>query len=102
MSAGPTWEESTTPTGLGTHVLTAGIDRLLRRGIDQGYVGLEEETSRLRGRIDVTRTVTGLSWLNARVVCRFDELTPNVIPNRILRSTVKLLSGAPIESDLLV
>jgi 5-methylcytosine-specific restriction enzyme subunit McrC len=83
------------------HVLTAGIDRLLRRGIDQGYVGFREETSRLRGRIDMTGTVTGLTWLHARAVCQFDELTPNTIHNRILRTTVRLLSNARIESGLL-
>lgn len=83
------------------HVLTAGIDRLLRRGIDQGYVGFKEETARLRGRIDITGTVTGLTWLHARAVCQFDELTPNTIQNRILRTTVQLLSNAPIEPGLL-
>jgi 5-methylcytosine-specific restriction enzyme subunit McrC len=79
------------------HVLTAGIDRLLRRGIDQGYLSLIEETSRLRGRIDITATVAGLTWLNARAVCQFDELTPNTLHNRILRTTVRLLSRAPVE-----
>jgi 5-methylcytosine-specific restriction enzyme subunit McrC len=82
------------------HVLTAGIDRLLRRGIDQGYLGLTEETSRLRGRIDITGTVTGLTWLNARAVCRFDELTPDIVHNRILRTTVRLLSHAAIDFRL--
>ena len=43
------------------HVLTTGIDRLLRRGMDRGYVTISEETSRLRGRIDMTATLTGLT-----------------------------------------
>jgi len=82
------------------HVLTAGIDRLLRRGIDQGYLVLREETARLRGRIDITGTITGLTWLHARAVCQFDELTPDTLHNRILRSTVQLLASAPIERSL--
>ena len=82
------------------HVLTEGIDRLLRRGIDQGYVGLTEETPRLRGRIDITGTVTGLTWLRSRAVCQFDELTPDVLHNRILRTTVRLLSNAHINFEL--
>jgi 5-methylcytosine-specific restriction enzyme subunit McrC len=82
------------------HVLTAGIDRLLRRGIDQGYLSFSEETSRLRGRIDISATVTRLTWLHARAVCQFDELTPNTVHNQILRSTVRLLSDAPIEPAL--
>jgi 5-methylcytosine-specific restriction enzyme subunit McrC len=82
------------------HVLNLGIDRLLRRAIDQGYVELTEETSRLRGRIDLTATVKALSWLNARAVCHFDELTPDILHNRILRTTVQLLSRAPIDPAL--
>ena len=82
------------------HVLHTGIDRLLRRGIDQGYLGFTEETSRLRGRLDIPDTINGLTWLNARAVCRFDELSPDVLHNRILRTTVRWLSHAPIKSEL--
>jgi 5-methylcytosine-specific restriction enzyme subunit McrC len=92
--------ESPDVLNLCAHVLTAGIDRLLRRGIDQDYFALREETARLRGRIDITGTITGLTWLHARAVCQFDELTPDTLHNRILRSTVQLLLSAPIESDL--
>ena len=83
------------------HVLTTGIDRLLRRGIDRGYLELAEESSRIRGRLDITHMITGLTWVNARAVCRFDDLSPDVLPNRILRTTVQLLSNAPIERELL-
>jgi 5-methylcytosine-specific restriction enzyme subunit McrC len=83
------------------HVLTAGIDRLLRRGIDQGYVELTEETPCLRGRVDMTATVTRLAWFQARAVCRFDDLTPDIPANQILRTTVRFLMSAKIERDLL-
>jgi 5-methylcytosine-specific restriction enzyme subunit McrC len=76
------------------------VYRLLRRGIDQGYIDLTEETSRLRGRIDITSTVTAMSWLHARAVCRFDELTVDIVHNQILRSTIRRLSDAPIASEL--
>jgi 5-methylcytosine-specific restriction enzyme subunit McrC len=82
------------------HVLTAGIDRLLRRGIDQGYLSVTEESSRIRGRLDIQGTINGLTWLNARAVCRFDELSPDILQNRILRTTVQWLTHAPIESQL--
>lgn len=82
------------------HVLTEGIDRLLRRGIDRGYVGLIEETPRVRGRINITGTITGLTWLRSRAVCQFDDLTPDVAHNRVLRTTVQLLSNAQIDFGL--
>jgi 5-methylcytosine-specific restriction enzyme subunit McrC len=82
------------------HVLTSGIDRLLRRGIDRGYLELTEESARVRGRLDLTGMITGLTWVNARAVCRFDELTPDILHNQILRTTVRLLSHASIETSL--
>ena len=82
------------------HVLTTGIDRLMRRGIDRGYVGFVEETPRLRGRVDLTATITRLTWRNARVVCEFDELSPDILHNRILRTTIRLLSNGEIEPEL--
>jgi 5-methylcytosine-specific restriction enzyme subunit McrC len=92
--------ESPDVLNLCAHVLTTEIDRLLRRGIDRGYVGLIEEAPRLRGRVDLTATMTGLTWLNARAVCEFDELSPDVVHNRILRTTVRLLSNGPVEPKL--
>jgi 5-methylcytosine-specific restriction enzyme subunit McrC len=75
-------------------ILVTGIDRLLRRGIDRGYDQRIEESARVRGRIDVAGTINTLSWLNAKVVCRFDDLSPEVLHNQILRSTVQALTSA--------
>jgi 5-methylcytosine-specific restriction enzyme subunit McrC len=93
--------QSSDALSLCAHVLTEGIDRLLRRGIDQGYTELTEDTSRLRGRVNITATISGLAWLQARAVCQFDELTPNTVNNRILRTTVRRLSNARIEPELI-
>ena len=82
------------------HVLTTGIDRLLRRGIDRSYLELSEESAHVRGRLDLTGMITGLTWVNARAVYRFDELSPDVLHNQILRTTVRLLCDGPIEPGL--
>jgi 5-methylcytosine-specific restriction enzyme subunit McrC len=83
------------------HVLTTGIDRLLRRGIDKGYIDHTEESSRVRGRLDLTAMISGLTWLNARAVCRFDELSPDILHNQILRTTIQVLKEAPVERSLM-
>jgi 5-methylcytosine-specific restriction enzyme subunit McrC len=82
------------------YVLTTGIDRLLRRGIDRGYLDVTEDCPRIRGRLDMAAMMNGLTWLNGRAVCRFDELSPDVLQNRILRTTIRWLTHAPIESKL--
>ena len=76
------------------HVLPTGIDRILRRGLDRGYQQHVEESARARGRIDVTETLNAISWLSGRLVCRYEDLSPEVLLNQILRSTVRTLTFA--------
>lgn len=70
------------------YVLTSGIDHLLRRGLDRSYLLTQEQTSRLRGRILITQTVKYRNLSSPTAVCEFDEFSPNVPHNQILRSTV--------------
>jgi 5-methylcytosine-specific restriction enzyme subunit McrC len=81
-------------------VLGSGVNRLLRRGIDRGYVDISAETTRVRGRLDMTRIVNEIASATGRIACQFDELNPDLLHNRILRSTVRWLSNAPIDRRL--
>lgn len=74
-----------------TSVLCNGIRQLATRGIDKGYQPLVEETPRLRGRIDLLKSHQRMTNLAGRMVCEFDELTSDTIPNRILRTTCEHL-----------
>ncbi len=84
-----------------SHVLVTGMDYLFRRGLHQGYLLREEQTARLRGRIHITQTVRRRTWSRPEAVCQFDELSPNVLHNQIIRTTTGILMRVPsIDSDL--
>jgi len=68
-------------------VLASGIRRLFQRGIDRSYTAIEEKTPRLRGRILIAESFRHLTPRTGRMICEFDELSPDTIANRILRST---------------
>lgn len=72
-------------------VLINGIHSLVRRGIDKGYCPTVEVTPRLRGRIDVISSYRRLTQLSGTMQCEFDELTADTLPNKIIKSTCKLL-----------
>ena len=72
-------------------VLVNGVRTLHRRGIDKGYCHTVEMTPRLRGRIDVIASYRRLSHLSGTMMCEFDELTTDTLPNRIIKSTFRLL-----------
>jgi 5-methylcytosine-specific restriction enzyme subunit McrC len=73
-------------------VLVNGTQHLMRRGLDRGYVAHEEETARLRGRLDFATTTKRLLHVQGRAHCHYDELTPDVLHNRILRTTLRRLA----------
>lgn len=82
-------DDSKTLTELFGRVLSHGTQRLVRRGFDRGYLVESEETPRLRGRIDMTSSMKTQSWERGRMVCEFDELSHNVLHNRILKTTLE-------------
>ena len=82
-------------------LLTVGIRREFQRGLDRDFVAVTEATARLRGRVAFGPTVRGMHLERGRAVCTFDELTPDILPNQILRSTIASLLRAPrLNEDL--
>lgn len=80
--------DSTSLVDLFARVLCGGIERLLRRGLDRGYVDVAEDTRCLRGKLLFSPTVKRNLLKKAQVHCEFDELSYNVLHNQILKTTV--------------
>lgn len=72
-------------------ILAAATHQLIRRGLDQSYVAFEEETPRIRGRIDFSASEKKQTRTRGKLVCIYDELSPDVLHNRIVKATVRLL-----------
>ncbi len=83
---------------LGT-VLVQGTFRLTRQGIDRGYREVREELAGIRGKVDVGLTVKRALRSRGQVACAFEELTPDVPHNQILRSTLFTMLRVPDLAD---
>lgn len=82
-------------------VLCQGVEHLARRGLEQGYIGREDDLAGVRGRIDVLRSGRRFLLAHGQAACSFDELSPDTLSNRILKSTLRLLSQVPdLHGDL--
>lgn len=68
-------------------ILARGIRHEVRRGIHREYVEFTEETARIRGRLGLLESLGRQTWQHGRMVCTADELSHDVLPNRILRAT---------------
>ena len=72
-------------------VLNRGIDLLLRRGFDRGYLPRTEDIAGIRGKLDLSATIKRNVLQCGRTVCQFDELSHDVLHNRILKTTLRRL-----------
>ena len=73
-------------------VLLSGTTHLLKRGFDRNYVPHEDLTAALRGRLDFARAIKTTSLRSGRLPCCFDELSYDVLHNRILKATIHRLT----------
>jgi 5-methylcytosine-specific restriction enzyme subunit McrC len=80
-------------------LLGGGLRQLFRRGVERSYVTECDETPRVRGRIDVPASVRRLGHRRGRLVCEYDELSRDILPNRILRTCVERLLAEPLTQD---
>jgi 5-methylcytosine-specific restriction enzyme subunit McrC len=82
---------STSLVDLFARVLKNGVAHLLKRGIDRGYVRHEEQTRTLRGKILFEPTLKQNLLTHGKVACAFDDLSYDILHNRILKATLTML-----------
>lgn len=75
-------------------VLSTGARTLLRRGLDRGYLPLEEELSTIRGHIELGASLKLQARNVRRVDCTFDELSHDLLHNQLLKASLRLLGQA--------
>ena len=82
-------------TELFARILATGTQRLIKRGLERDYLPHREETAVPRGRMDMTASFGLLAAKRGRLVCDFDELSHNTLPNQILSRTIAALVKVP-------
>jgi 5-methylcytosine-specific restriction enzyme subunit McrC len=84
--------DSTQLCDLFAKVLIGGTSRLLKMGLDRGYVWKSEETAGIKGKIDFGYSLKRNLFKKAKAQCQFDELSYNILHNQILKSTLHRLA----------
>jgi 5-methylcytosine-specific restriction enzyme subunit McrC len=86
-------EEFSDALHLFASLLDSGIRSLHQRGLETGYVTFEQPTSAPRGRILMTQSIPLIVTQPGRVCCAYDEMSPDVLTNQILKATLKRILG---------
>ena len=71
-----------------TRVLIAGMNHLFKRGVDRGYIEFEEESKRIRGKIDFSVTIKRNLLRKSQAYCHYDEMSHDVLHNQIIKTTI--------------
>lgn len=82
-------------------ILIRGTKRVLTQGLDQEYMPTSEDTQRPQGKIDFQRSIRRGLLPQGKVHCQYDELSQDVLHNRILKSTLQHLARTSDVDDKL-
>ena len=78
-------------------IMIRGTSVQIKRGLKRDYVPQTEMMSSVKGRIDVSDSIKTQSVLRRQLVCTYDEFSPDIQLNRILKTTLNAL----LRSDIL-
>jgi 5-methylcytosine-specific restriction enzyme subunit McrC len=92
--------QSTQLVDLFARVLIRGLDHILKKGIDRGYVVYSEESRVLRGKLALQPTIKRALLTRGQVHCEYDDLSYDVLHNQIVKATIsKLVRTEDIEKE---
>jgi 5-methylcytosine-specific restriction enzyme subunit McrC len=93
-------EESPDLPDLIARLLCFAVERRFRRNLSRGYRRAEAVLSRVRGRIDLLRTMSHELLRRGKVACRFEEHTIDTPRNRLVRSALDAFASMLSLADL--
>ena len=85
------WQRDTILEVVIRHFCTKLADAVCQ-GLPQDYTNVEEDLPALRGRLNVTRQFSTLAVSPQKLACRFDDRSPNIALNQVMRATIGKLS----------
>lgn len=77
-------------------ILIDGVNRQLKQGLGREYVPTTESIPTLRGKINITETISSNLLSKQMLVCTYDEFTENSMMNRIIKTTLLILLRSDI------
>ena len=89
------------PQNLLARLLHDSFSQVLRRGLDRSYREWAEDTRRPRGKLDLPSTARRALRVRGQVRVRFEELSRDVLHNRIVKTTMlRLAAVEELSTDL--
>jgi len=96
-----TIDDDTELPDLFARVLINACRILLKRGFERDYIPVTEERFGVKGKLEVSRSIKQNSFQTFRAVCSYDDYSADILPNRILFTTLHgLLRTVGLDEEL--
>ena len=80
-------------------LFTRDLIDAVRQGMPRRYVGIEDDLPALRGKLDIVRQFSVLAASPQRLACRYDELSSDILLNRIMKAAIDRLRRVAIRPE---
>ena len=80
-----------------SEILSIGVSKQIKQGLVKDYIDVTEDTSSIRGKINITESINSQSFIKKQLNCTYDEFSVNCNLNRIIKSTMNLLVRSDID-----
>lgn len=74
-----------------SEILIIGVGKQIKQGLIKDYIEINETTSSIKGKINITQSIKEQSFIKKQLHCNYDEFTVNCYLNQIIKSTINLL-----------
>ena len=82
-----------------SELLTIALNKQIKQGLYRDYIEVDETTSSIHGKINITESINELSFINKKLNCTYDEFSLNSYLNKIIKTTLTILLKAPISKE---
>ena len=79
-----------------SELLIIALNKQIKQGLYRDYIEVDETTSSIRGKINITESINEVSFINKKLNCTYDEFSVNIDLNKIIKTTLTILLKAPI------
>lgn len=79
-----------------SEILAIGVTKQIKQSLVKDYIEVNETTSSIRGKINITESINSQSFIKQQLNCTFDEFSLNCYLNQIIKSTLNLLVKSEI------
>ena len=74
-----------------SELLIIALNKQIKQGLHRDYIEVDETTSSIRGKINITESINELSFINKKLNCTYDEFSVNSDLNKIIKTTLNIL-----------